>query len=264
VVSGNHRRGRRAAALAALAFALTAQQRPDSSTRRAAGQPLKTILAFADVSTDSYQHDSISHALSTVEELGLQAGLYDTVIRTDPQLLTKGALAFTTGTLTFYKNLDDFDAVLWLASGEPALAPDQKRDILSFVREGKGLVVIHSGIGSSPSWSGFAGMIGGTLSEEPENVRDIDVAVVGPEFSAMKLFAKSFRIRDNISPIRLGGAGDLRVLAESRGIPVAWTKSYGRGRIFASQLGHTDAAWDRRDFRHMIFEAIRWAIGDAP
>lgn len=197
-----------------------------------------------------------------MEELGLQAGLYDTVIRTDPQLLTKGALAFATGTLTFYKNLGDFDAVLWLASGEPVLTPGQQQDVLAFVREGKGLVVIHSGLRSSPSWPAFAEMLGGRLSEKQENVRDIDVAVRVHDFPPMNLFGKSFRIQDSLSPIQLTGR-DVRVLAESRGIPVAWTKSYGKGRIFASQLGHTDAAWDRRDFQHMIFEAIRWAIRDA-
>jgi hypothetical protein len=261
VVNGTYIRRRYTAALTALALSLSAQQ-PDSSTRRATGQPPKTILAFADVSTDNYQHDSISHALSTVEELGLKAGLYDTVIRTDTQLLTKGALAFATGTLTFYKNLDDFDAVLWLASGDPVLTPGQKKDVLSYVRQGKGLVVIHSGIGSSPSWPEFAEMVGGKMSEKPESVRDTEVAVLAPEFPPMRLFAKSFRIRDNLSPVQLSGGGDLRVLAESRGIPVAWTKTYGKGRIFASQLGHTEAAWDRPDFRRMIFEAIRWAIGD--
>ena len=74
------------------------------------------------------------------------------MIRTDLQLVTKGAIAAATGTLTYYKNLNDFDAVVWFASGEPALTVQQKQDLLSFVRDGKGLVVIHSGLATSRAW----------------------------------------------------------------------------------------------------------------
>jgi type 1 glutamine amidotransferase len=237
-----------------------AQQRIDSSTRWAIGQPPKTILAFADVSTDRYQHDSISHALSVIEGLGLRAGLYDTVIRTDPQLVTKGAIAFATGTLTYYKNLDDFDAMLWFASGEPALDAKQKQDLLSFVREGKGLIAIHSGLAAFASWPEFSEVIGASLVEKPENVRDVGITVTAPEFLGMQLFPKTFRVRENLSPVELRDRNGIRVLAESRGVPVVWTKTYGKGRIFASQLGHTDEIWDRRDVRHLVFEAIRWAM----
>jgi type 1 glutamine amidotransferase len=253
-----YRRGCYAAAFAAVAFTLVAQQLPDSSTRRRSGQPLKTILAMADVSTDSYQHDSISHAVSIVEDLGLRAGLYDTVIRTDPQLVTRGAIAAATGTLTFYRNLDDFDAIVWFASGEPALDAQQKKDLLSFVRAGRGLVVLHSGVGAFPSWPEFAEMIGGRIEEHAEAVKESEVTVLDAQSAAMKLFPKRFRIRDNFSPVEL--QKDARVLATSKTIPVVWTKKYGRGRVFVSQFGHLDAVWDRPDIRNMVFEAIRWAI----
>src|SRR5437764_4494338 len=120
---GTHRSRRDAAARAAiaamLAISAVGQQRPDTSTQRLHGQPEPTILALGDVSSDGYQHDSVSHALATIEGLGLRGGLFDTLIRTDTQLVTKGAIAAATGTLTFYKNLDDFDAALLFVSGEP-------------------------------------------------------------------------------------------------------------------------------------------------
>ena len=48
---------------------------------------LKHLLAVADVQS-GYHHDSISHALATVEQIGRKSGTYMTMIRTDSQLLT--------------------------------------------------------------------------------------------------------------------------------------------------------------------------------
>jgi uncharacterized protein len=52
------------------------------------------------------------------------------------------------------------------------------------------------------------------------------------------------------------------VLAQSGdGTPIVWTRSYGKGRVFVSQIGHEDAVWDRRDVQHLYLEGIRWAMG---
>jgi type 1 glutamine amidotransferase len=44
-------------------------------------------------------------------------------------------------------------------------------------------------------------------------------------------------------------------------IPLAWTRSYGTGRVFYSSLGHPPAAWARADLRLMWLEAVKWALG---
>ena len=43
--------------------------------------------------------------------------------------------------------------------------------------------------------------------------------------------------------------------------PLAWSKSYGRGRVFYSTYGHVPENWDNPMVRKMYFEAIRWAMG---
>ena len=57
----------------------------------------KHVLAWADV-RNGYQHDSISHAVATIERLGRESGAYDTFIRTDSQLITKRPITFPSGT----------------------------------------------------------------------------------------------------------------------------------------------------------------------
>ena len=69
------------AALAAVSA--TVAQTPPAPVR-------KHVLAWADV-RQGYQHDSITHAMATIERLGRESGLYDTWIRTDsgvPKVLT--------------------------------------------------------------------------------------------------------------------------------------------------------------------------------
>ena len=60
----------------------------------------KKVLAIGDVHT-GYQHDSVSHALATIERLGRQSGDFITYIRTDTQLITKGDIYGTEGYMIF-------------------------------------------------------------------------------------------------------------------------------------------------------------------
>jgi hypothetical protein len=239
--------------------------RPDTSTERVSGQPPKLILALGDVSTAGDQHDSVSHALVTIEGLGLRTGLFDTLIRTDTQLVTKQAVSTLNGTLTFYRNLLDFDAVLLFTSGEPRLTAQQKADLLSFVRDdGKGLVAVHSAISSFGSWPAFKEMIGGSGAEPSGNSEENEVHVLAPDFPGMRMFTPSFGIRDKFFRISFARRENTRVLARSEpDIPVAWTTSYGKGRVFVSQVGHDDAVWDRKDVQNMYLEAIRWVMHES-
>jgi type 1 glutamine amidotransferase len=262
VGDGYHRRRRNAAPLAALTAAALAgaasvgAQRVDSSTRRAAGEPPHTVLALGDVSTGSRQHDAVSHALSTVEALGLRAKLFNTVIRTETQLVTRGAIAAATGTLTYYKNLDDFDAVLLFIEGNPPLTPQQKSDLLAFVQSGKGLVAIHSTVAAFDSWPAFRDLLG-IRGDRLVLEESVDGEVTS--LRASLFLPAPFRIRERLVPVTL--KRDARVLATSHGVPAVWTIRYGNGRVFVSQLGHNDEIWDREDVQRMVLHAVRWAIG---
>ncbi len=92
--------------------------------RRAVQPPKKKLLAIGEV--QGFEHDSVSHALATIEKLGRQTQLWDTYIRTDNELLTKQKLAHGNA-----KNLDYFDAVLFYTTGDLGLSDQQKKDLLS-------------------------------------------------------------------------------------------------------------------------------------
>ena len=42
--------------------------------------------------------------------------------------------------------------------------------------------------------------------------------------------------------------------------PLAWAKSYGKGRVFYSSLGHASATWDNRTWTH-VFRGVEMGPG---
>src|SRR5450432_4923547 len=72
----------------------------------------KRLLAWGDTVT-AFQHDSVSHALATIERLGRESGAFETYIRTDSQLITKQPISVGTRKNVNARNLDYFDAIFY-------------------------------------------------------------------------------------------------------------------------------------------------------
>jgi uncharacterized protein len=249
----------------------------------------KHVLAWADV-RQGYQHDSITHAMATIERLGRESGLYDTWIRTDSQPITKTPIEFKTGTgiatgeQFLAHNLTFYDAIFFFGVREIELTDQQKADLLSFVRDdGKGFVVAHSAATAFFSWPEFGEMLGGRFDEHPWGITDATVVVDDPKFPAMLTFPARVKLTDEFYQIKDFSRDKIRVLAHldtstldmkkplvhrtDGDFPAAWAKTYGKGRVFYSILGHEADAWDNPIIRDMYFQAMRWALklvdGDA-
>src|SRR5437016_6757290 len=85
----------------------------------------KRILVIGQ--TRGFEHDSVPDAMGSVWKMGHETGLWDTYMRTDTELLTKGKVG-PNG-----KNLDEFNAVVFASTtGELDLTDQQKKDFLAF------------------------------------------------------------------------------------------------------------------------------------
>jgi hypothetical protein len=273
-------RGAIAAAVAiGAALALNAPPSP------AEGQPRafpRRVLAWADV-RNGYQHESISHALAIIERLGDRSGLWDTTIRTDSQPITKRPITFKTGTgiatgeQFLARTLTDYDAIFFFGVREIELDPSQRADLLAFVRDdGKGFVATHSGATAFFSWPEFGEMLGGRFDEHPWGITDATVLVEDRTSPIVRHLPPSFVVNDEHYQLKDFRRSELHVLArlDPRGLdlkaplvhrtdgdfPVAWTKTYGRGRVFYSTLGHHRSLWDEPWLQTMYFEALKWAL----
>jgi uncharacterized protein len=239
----------------------------------------KRVLAWADVSS-GYQHDSVSHAIATIERLGYETGEYDTFIRTDSQLITKQPVLGHDGKpLLYAKNLNDFDAIFCFGVREVDLTAQQKADLLSFVHDdGKGFVAAHAAATMLFSSPEFGEMIGGRFDEHPWGIIRAPVIVEDHNFPGMAHLPDSFEHVDEMYQIKDFSREKSHVILrldvsnlelknnplvhhQDQDFPLAWAKMYGSGRVYYSALGHDPSTWDDRAVEEMYFQALRWAMG---
>jgi len=230
----------------------------------------KQLLAIGE--EKGYRHEAVSHALASIERLGRESGLWDTTIRTDTEALTKKKLEYNA------KNLTNFDAVLFYTGGTLEMDDEKKAALLTFIHDdGKGFVGVHSATITFTDWPEYGEMIGGYFDEHPWGTFDAPIIVEDPSFPGMGEWPHEFVLRDEIYQMRNFSRDKVRVLMrldankldlankhvhrKDRDFAVAWAKTYGKGRVFYSTLGHVVENWDRPDMQTMYVEAIKWAMG---
>lgn len=236
--------------------------------------PPKKLLAIGEVK--GYEHDSVSHGLATLEKLGRQTGLWDTYIRTDNELLTKAKLENNA------KNLDYFDAVIFYTTGDLGLTDQQKKDVLSFVRDdGKGFLATHSAADTYYNWPEYGDLLGAYFDEHPWGQVHCRIRTEDTAFPATAHFPAEFPFYDEIYQFKEPySRNKLRVLMSvdpasvdltnpkvhrtDRDFAVTWVHNYGKGRVFYSSLGHRDEVWDLPDIQKMWIEAVKWVMGITP
>jgi len=234
----------------------------------------KKILAIGAVA--GFQHDSVSHALATIEQIGRKSGVYDTYIRTDTQLITKQKIPAGNA-----KNLDYFDAVVFYTTGELDMSPQQKKDLLAFIHDdGKGFIGLHSATDTFYEWPEYGEMVGGYFKDHPWGVFEAPVIVEDPNFPGMQNFPREFVFNDEMYQERNFSRDKTHVIARldaskldlsnprvtpehraDKDFPIIWAKMYGKGRVYYNTLGHREETWDRPDVQNMYLEAIKWALG---
>lgn len=233
---------------------------------------VKHVLVIGE--TKGFEHDSVPDAMAAIFEMGQQSGLWDTTIRTDTELLTKKKLDRNA------KNLDYFDAIVFASTtGELDMDDSQKADMMSAIKEdGKGFVGIHAALDTNYKWPEYGEMIGGWFDQHPWMTFNAPIINEDPSFPAVSHFPHEFVKYDEIyqpkewsrdkvhvllslNPSKLNYENNPRVHRTDHDFAVAWSKSYGKGRVFYSTLGHTEEAWSDPDIRKMYFEAIKWVLG---
>jgi type 1 glutamine amidotransferase len=239
------------------------------------GKPghLKHVLVIGQ--TKGFEHDSVSAAMAAVYNMGQQSGLWDTEMRTDTELLTKKDLGRNAKTLNY------FDLLIFASTtGELDMDDSQKADMLSFIHDdGKGFVGIHAALDTNYKWPEYGEMIGGWFDQHPWMTFEAPILNETPDFPAVRHFPHEFVKYDEIYQPKAWSrdkvnvllsldntrlnykAGGDRVHRDDHDFAVAWSKMYGKGRVFYSTLGHTEEAWQDPDIRTMYFEAIKWALG---
>jgi type 1 glutamine amidotransferase len=242
--------------------------------RGGGGVARKRVLAWADTRNGASQHESVGHALAVIERLGYDSGMWDTFIRTDSNIISKTPKKTDGSAASGGPNLSNVDAIFFMGHREVPLDASQKDELLQYVRDGHGFVAAHVALTAFDSWPEFGEMLGGGYDGHPISGPGT-VINESPEFPATKHFPPSFPFNDEFyQPKNLSREKvdvvlrlDLANVPANAGLklggdyPLAWAKTYGKGRVFFGSFAHSSATWDLRDVQQMYFEAMRWALG---
>ena len=235
-----------------------------------ADEPVKRprrVLAIG--ASPGWEHESVPDALVAIYEVGRDSGLWETTVRTDLAYVTKKKPERNA------RNLDDYDAVFFMTCGDIPLDEEQMQALLAFVRDdGKGFLGAHSATATLMQSPRYIELLGGTFDSHPWNKVDGVVRVEDREFQATRHFPERLPLFEEYYQIKELNRARSHVLMsldpatvdlETKGVhgrdfPLAWTHSYGRGRVFYSALGHPQDQWARPDMRQMWLEAAKWAM----
>jgi type 1 glutamine amidotransferase len=271
-------------ALAALigGSVLVAQQNPAQGGRGGGrggrGRPVgrKVVLAWADTRNGIAQHDSVSHALALIERLGYESGLWDTYIRTDSNIASYKPAMTTGQPASGGPSFNNVDAIFFLGHREVPIDDRQKADLLKFVHEdGKGFVAAHNGLTALMGWPEFNELLGGQFQDHPYGTVAGTVINEDPEFPATRHLPPIFNLTDEFYQAKNFSRDKSRVLLrldtsklppnsnlinKDGDFPLAWAKTYGKGRVFFCSFAHDAKTWDNPDVYHIYFEALKWAL----
>lgn len=165
--------------------------------------------------------------------------------------------------------------VIVLYNFNQKISPRQRKNFIALLNRGVGLVVMHHAIAAYPGWLEYEKIIGATYVLKAGVVRD-GVKYPRPVWKhGVKL---KMHIEDSSHPITAGLA-DVEVVDESykkwvyhkkgnhllvstdhplNNTQLAWTRNYGKARVFYMQIGHGPQAFTDKTCRTIIARAIRW------
>ncbi|MFO0892308.1 MAG: ThuA domain-containing protein [Isosphaeraceae bacterium] len=221
--------------------------------------------------------DRLAHAERILTEAGKEHG-FDVVCSKDGRLFEPekigewDAFAFyTTGNL----NIPGTDKT-------PPISADGEKALYDAIRGGKGFISMHSATDSfghhPPRDKGvddpFVQMIGGEfVSHGPQQVATIDVA--DAHFPGVeKGFGESgqFTLNDEWYALK-NMPEDLHVILVqvTKGMkgreyhrpnyPMTWARSFGKGRVFYTSMGHREDVWENPRYQGLLVGALAWATG---
>jgi type 1 glutamine amidotransferase len=155
-------------------------------------------------------------------------------------------------------NLDPYDLIVFYYTvGE--ISDAQKNGLLNHIASGKGYVGIHSAADSFRECPEYRAMVGGHFTTHPR-YRDYQVNVVDSEHPITEGLDE-FMVTDEQYILDYDHRVHVLASALWKGdaMPVAWTKSWGNGRVFYLALGHDANACQHEMFGTLLQRGALWA-----
>lgn len=206
-------------------------------------------------------HGVLGQATNALEELAAMAGLEPVSVR-DVTSLDASDLA-AGGVLCLF------------TIGETPWSDGQRSAILGSLRAGRlGVVGVHSATDSCGNWAEYVNVVGARFDGHPWTTEFV-VDVLDVSHPATAHLEKQWRWKDEVYLFR-NLRSDATVLLSASpdqmdmevpgarvpewGVPLAWSFTEGRGRVFYTALGHFPHAWESPVFLRHVSGGLSWVL----
>ena len=212
--------------------------------------------------TLGYRHESIPTAEQVLANIAAEHGADISYARTEEDVRTR---------LTS-SELANFDAVFFVnTTGELPLTAAQA--LTTWVHNGGTFAGAHS---ASDTWHGvpeYLDMLGGEFIGHPPETT-AQVVVDDRTHLATRSLPPTIQLYEEFYYLGKVDLAAIRELLSLRArpeppndpgyFPLAWEKSYGRGRVFYTALGHRDDIWLSPWYREHMSGIVQWALNPPP
>jgi type 1 glutamine amidotransferase len=146
---------------------------------------------------------------------------------------------------------------------------EQEAGLLNAVRSGVGLAGWHGGLGDSfRNNTEYQFMVGGQWVAHPGGVIDYEVNITDHDdpitrgLGDFKMHSEQYYM--HVDPINevlatTTFSGEHAPWIEGVVMPVVWKKTYGKGRVFYTSLGHVAKDFDVPQAREIVQRGMLWA-----
>jgi type 1 glutamine amidotransferase len=166
------------------------------------------------------------------------------------------------------EDLQKYGVIVWMLfnAKKVPISDAAKVNLVSFVKDGKGIAFNHFASGSFAQWPEWVEMCGrywGKGSGHATVRTPFEVKIVAKDNPIMKGI-ENFKTDDELYA-RLVGDAKINVLAEAdsdwskKTEPMVWTVDYGKGRVFHHTFGHDGKALATPEVQKIIVRGCQWA-----
>lgn len=190
-----------------------------------------------------------------------------------PWLKSEGAIVDTSYTLTKYADsvyMAGIDLVIQIHTMS-SITGEQERGLLNAVKRGMGIAGWHGGLGDAfRNNTEYQFMVGGQWVAHPGGIVDYTVQITDKKdpvtkgLSDFKMHSEQYflHVDPNIKVLATTTfSGEHADWIDECVMPVTWKKTYGKGRVFYTSLGHAESDLRVPEVLEMLQRGIKWSSG---
>lgn len=229
----------------------------------AQGGGKKRVLVITQAA--GFRHSSIPVAAETVQVLGNHTGKWEVVGEAGtPEEVAQAVTADRLKGihLVFFAN----------TTGNLNFTPEGKKAFYDWMEAGGAYAGVHSAGDTFHGDGAYLTLVGGEFQTHGPQ-RKVTIYNQSERHPACAHIGASFEIFDEIYEFKNWERSRVHVLLtmkkhpqrdETGDFPVAWTKRYGKGRMFYTSLGHREDVYENPLYLEHLKGGIVWALGMAP